>query len=268
MNDWMVACPECGTRFRVQEGQLVVADGIVRCGACLEVFQASERLELFDPDAPVQEPEPVSTLQDRHRSVLAGRGDVPDHDMDFESLPKPGPNMPLAEVLAPTPPSLDAGLARPRHQLSWALVLLVGLLLAAGQFAYWTFEESALDPELRPYYAWFCERVGCVLPERRDVAGIRSRRLSVSSHPDYEDALLLEASLENAAPHPQPFPIIEVRFETVRGDPVAVRRFAPEHYLAGEVAVGTLMPTNRSVRIALEFESPGDEAVNYQLRFW
>ncbi|TVS17314.1 MAG: DUF3426 domain-containing protein [Gammaproteobacteria bacterium] len=268
MNGWMVACPECGTRFRVQEGQLVVADGIVRCGACLTVFQASERLELFDPNAPVAAPEQASTPRDRHRSVLAGRGEASEDDVDFEPLQGPVPTMPLAEVLAPTPPSLEADTTKAQHRLGWAVVLGFGLLLAAGQFVYWTFPDGALDPELRPYYAWFCERVGCALPERRDVAAIRSRRLSVTSHPDYAYALLLEAAIENAASYPQPFPIIEVRFETVRGEAVAVRRFAPEHYLAGEVAIGTQMPPNRSVRIAMAFESPGDDAVNYQLRFW
>ena len=37
-------CPSCETRFRVSETQLEVAEGRVRCGACLTVFQATEHL--------------------------------------------------------------------------------------------------------------------------------------------------------------------------------------------------------------------------------
>jgi predicted Zn finger-like uncharacterized protein len=33
-------CPDCQTTFKVTEAQLLVADGSVRCGACLHIFQA------------------------------------------------------------------------------------------------------------------------------------------------------------------------------------------------------------------------------------
>lgn len=35
-------CPHCQTSFRVTESQLATARGLVRCGACLEVFNAAE----------------------------------------------------------------------------------------------------------------------------------------------------------------------------------------------------------------------------------
>jgi predicted Zn finger-like uncharacterized protein len=37
-------CPECSTSFRVTEDQLAVANGAVRCGACLQVFSATDHL--------------------------------------------------------------------------------------------------------------------------------------------------------------------------------------------------------------------------------
>ncbi|NVK02927.1 MAG: zinc-ribbon domain-containing protein, partial [Oceanospirillaceae bacterium] len=33
-------CPECQALFRVSEGQMRLAQGQVRCGACLTVFDA------------------------------------------------------------------------------------------------------------------------------------------------------------------------------------------------------------------------------------
>ncbi|NLY58064.1 MAG: DUF3426 domain-containing protein, partial [Gammaproteobacteria bacterium] len=35
-------CPHCQTRFRLTPEQLSVANGHVRCGACLEVFHAAD----------------------------------------------------------------------------------------------------------------------------------------------------------------------------------------------------------------------------------
>ncbi|MCZ6888984.1 MAG: zinc-ribbon domain-containing protein [Gammaproteobacteria bacterium] len=45
-------CPHCHTRFRVTESQLQAADGRVRCGACLSVFQGADHLLWNDADGP------------------------------------------------------------------------------------------------------------------------------------------------------------------------------------------------------------------------
>lgn len=49
-------CPSCQTRFRLTPEQLLVAAGNVRCGACLEVFNASEAAVTEPPTAPTAEP--------------------------------------------------------------------------------------------------------------------------------------------------------------------------------------------------------------------
>lgn len=49
-------CPECETSFRVSDVQLGAAGGIVRCGACLEVFRAMDHRV----DVPAQSPLPAA----------------------------------------------------------------------------------------------------------------------------------------------------------------------------------------------------------------
>ncbi|WP_148864306.1 DUF3426 domain-containing protein [Marinobacter fonticola] len=46
----LTRCPHCETRFRVTEEQLGIARGKVRCGNCMEVFNA---LEHSEPESPV-----------------------------------------------------------------------------------------------------------------------------------------------------------------------------------------------------------------------
>jgi len=54
MTESLVAqCPHCHTRFRVTQEHLAAADGDVRCGVCLEVFNASNQA------APLTAPEPA-----------------------------------------------------------------------------------------------------------------------------------------------------------------------------------------------------------------
>lgn len=41
---FITQCPHCGTSFRVKDDQLAVANGSVRCGACLQVFSARNHI--------------------------------------------------------------------------------------------------------------------------------------------------------------------------------------------------------------------------------
>ncbi len=82
MNGGIVTeCPECETRFNVSEGQLKLADGKVRCGACLRVFDAraqqpySERL---DASPEVSSTEGVTPQQKYSLHVRYARHDQPD----------------------------------------------------------------------------------------------------------------------------------------------------------------------------------------------
>lgn len=50
MTTFVTQCPHCRTSFRVSRAQLTSARGVVRCGACLEVFNAAK--DLRSDDAP------------------------------------------------------------------------------------------------------------------------------------------------------------------------------------------------------------------------
>ncbi|MBC3362965.1 DUF3426 domain-containing protein [Pseudomonas sp. SWRI154] len=43
-DSFVTQCPHCHTSFRVSHGQLSVARGVVRCGSCLQVFNAARQL--------------------------------------------------------------------------------------------------------------------------------------------------------------------------------------------------------------------------------
>jgi predicted Zn finger-like uncharacterized protein len=66
-DSFVTQCPHCQTSFRVSHAQLSVARGVVRCGSCLQVFNAAKQLleqhagkDAGVPVAPViAEPSPV-----------------------------------------------------------------------------------------------------------------------------------------------------------------------------------------------------------------
>ncbi|MFJ2428875.1 DUF3426 domain-containing protein [Pseudomonas sp. NPDC087804] len=66
-DSFVTQCPHCQTSFRVSHAQLSVARGVVRCGSCLQVFNAAKQLleqhagkDAVTPVAPsIVEPAPI-----------------------------------------------------------------------------------------------------------------------------------------------------------------------------------------------------------------
>ncbi|MGV2293119.1 DUF3426 domain-containing protein [Trinickia sp. YCB016] len=65
-------CPHCETVFRIQETQLALRGGLVRCGSCQSVFNASENLVDTDNGAkPVESGAPVETPRAQEPAAAA-----------------------------------------------------------------------------------------------------------------------------------------------------------------------------------------------------
>lgn len=62
-DSFVTQCPHCQTSFRVSHAQLSVARGVVRCGSCLQVFNAARQLleQRAGKEAVVNSPAPAAT---------------------------------------------------------------------------------------------------------------------------------------------------------------------------------------------------------------
>ncbi|MHC8289176.1 DUF3426 domain-containing protein [Pseudomonas sp. XS1P51] len=91
-DSFVTQCPHCQTSFRVSHAQLSVARGVVRCGSCLQVFNAAKQLleqrvgkEADTPVAPAivdtPEPEPRAISQ---KQWTAAELDLDSLDLDEE----------------------------------------------------------------------------------------------------------------------------------------------------------------------------------------
>lgn len=152
-------------------------------------------------------------------------------------------------------------------RLLWSLLILLALTGLAGQYVYYNFEQLARQEQLRPWFERVCPLLGCELPPLVDVSLVKSSNLVVRNHPTHPGALTVDAIIYNRADFAQPFPLLELRFEDINGQPLASRRFKPSEYLAGELAGRSDMPPQTPIHIALEIVDPGTRAVNYSLAF-
>ncbi|MEG0859686.1 MAG: DUF3426 domain-containing protein [Pseudomonas sp.] len=98
-DSFVTQCPHCQTSFRVNHNQLSVARGMVRCGACLQVFNAAKQLleqsaaqqpavepAPPEPVAPVPAPAPTATVAKREWSATELDLDQLDLDQELARL--------------------------------------------------------------------------------------------------------------------------------------------------------------------------------------
>jgi predicted Zn finger-like uncharacterized protein len=91
-DSFVTQCPHCQTSFRVSHAQLSAARGVVRCGSCLQVFNAAKQLleqagkEPVAPVAPAiaQTPEPAEPRAISQKQWSAAELDLDSLDLDEE----------------------------------------------------------------------------------------------------------------------------------------------------------------------------------------
>lgn len=152
-----------------------------------------------------------------------------------------------------------------KKRLLWPALALVALLLLLGQVAWLEYHRLNRIEPYRSMYAIACQYLNCTLPDMVDRSKIQTSNLVVRSHPEVEDALMVDVILRNNAEFEQTFPSLLLTFSNLRNEPVASRRLSPDEYLGGELAGSNLMPVRQPIHIGLEIADPGQEAVSYSI---
>ncbi len=87
-DSFVTQCPHCQTSFRVSHAQLSVARGVVRCGACLQVFNAARQLlEQRASDDSAKEALPASPVL----AALPEPEALPPPELELRPEPEPEP---------------------------------------------------------------------------------------------------------------------------------------------------------------------------------
>lgn len=254
-------CPNCQTSFRVTQAQLRAASGSVRCGSCMQVFDArtqmgetsqtpeetpSQPASATEPSKPDNAEEILTT--DKAQESESGFHDIL-HTLDKEHL------------------ELDETQDKKSgKRLIWALLSLLAIITLGLQVAWFNKDTLSLKPELRSAYEWTCQQLNCQLPAQLDPKAIKSTQMLVRTHPEAEGVLIVDSVIINEAPFPQPWPKLEILFSDINNQPVASRQFKPREYLGGTLAGSREIPSLQPVRLSLEILDPGSNAINYKLR--
>ena len=232
-------CPSCQTRFRVTEEQLAVADGRVRCGACLAVFDGREAEVRDDEAATVGDPvdvlleieEPAETAS---RPDPAQEGELPPHEYE-----EPG---------------------RPLHPMLFATAIAAMLVLLAAGVLVLQYEVYVHDPELRQAY----EIAGVEVPRYKALDKIDLANPSVDERLGAPEGLIVRLDLTNIAPRYQQFPTLAVRFHRGDGALLAEQRVEPAAYLPNPTQSRRMLP-KQATSVVLRLDDPGPAAASYSI---
>jgi len=245
MDFYVTRCPECQTAFRMTPAQLAAADGKVRCGACLTVFNATDN-------------GPEDTIRARMAELdLTEEQDEPKFGADnLESLHR------VRDTVELELPQAKARRAKQLLQATAALILIAALLL---QYLWHNRLVLAQDPDRRAWAELLCSVLPCELPPLHDMSAFSGNSLVIRSHPEQLDQLQLTLTVGNTARFAQPFPSIEVVFRDTDQRRVAQRLITPTEYLSDELQAVTFMPADSTIQIQVDLDDPGDQAVNYDV---
>lgn len=287
-------CPECGTCFKVSQDQLEVRHGLVRCGRCQAVFNATAHLRDGQPSPQL---DLLATLAEQPAPSIATPGE-PAPERHEEQVPVGEATIPLAALPAEPQPAADiaateqekviepATLAQQitlaegalEHHLAvpkkkkkkrrwpWIIGCLLLLILMLAQAVYFfRIELAARLPGLKPALVSYCALLKCSipLPRKMDLISIESSELEAD--PAHANAITLNAILRNHAPYAQAYPDLELTFTDTQDNLVARRTFKPGDYLKPDENEKQGMAPNREASIKLHLDTTDLKPTGYRL---
>lgn len=152
--------------------------------------------------------------------------------------------------------------------LFWTSACFLGLIVLLLQLLWFNRDQVLLKyPQLTPYAKQVCNKLDCRLIRQRDARAIKLVNRDVRLHPDYEDTLLVNATMNNQLSVRQPYPRVQLTLFDTSGALLGYRNFAPSDYLDASIDLDEGMPVNIPVHFILEVSGPTAGAVSFEFRF-
>jgi hypothetical protein len=107
--------------------------------------------------------------------------------------------------------------------------------------------------------------LGVSLEPRWDVQAYDVHQLGATSDPSAANRLIVRASIKNAAPRPQPLPLLRVAVQDRFGNRIASSDVTPAAYAPRTMAQQTRLASGQRVDIEMRFVDPGTEAVGFEI---
>ena len=184
--------------------------------------------------------------------------------------PPPARSAPEAAVRAPrkTRPGADVyqstGMERLLPHL-WRASAAVALLVLLAQIVNHYRDQLAATARLHRPLTRLYASLGVPLVPRWDLRAYEVRQLGASVEPTSAGVITVRASIKNAAPQPQPLPLLRVTLQDRFGNRIAARDVAPPSYLPHAPSASALLSAGERIDAEMGFVDPGANAVGFEI---
>jgi predicted Zn finger-like uncharacterized protein len=276
-------CPRCRTLFRVTPNQLQARSGRVRCGRCMNAFDAYDALaaettnilpapaaetETAAEPAPAPvDPSPVTAAAIAPTAPIA----------EPPPAPPPPPAQPAPVVTAAPDPKPEPE-AEPRSRfvetfthptpahLRLAGVAALALLLVLQMVFAYRSEIVARSPMVRSVLTSMCEHAGCrvSLPQRPELVRIEASDVHMVDA-NRPQLIQLTATLRSYAGYDLAYPALDLVLTNANEHALARRIFRPDEYLDASRDPDAGIPANAEITVALDLDTGDLNAAGFRL---
>jgi len=261
----LTKCPHCKTLFRIRHEHLAIANGEVRCGVCFKVFNAKTEGLSYSEESGVKTPQPHTSRE--QATELLEDLELPHTADNVQTDSTATPNQadinqlhiddePIEQFFSATEPR------RFERPWLWGTLCLLTIFTLTAQWLWFNMDSYSINPRWRPWYQTACQYLGCQPAEFVALKQIHTERLTVKTHADYSNVLVVDLIINNRASLPQPLPAINLAFYDINGVTLASRLLRPQEYLDKAITLQR-MPVNTPIHLSFSIMDPGNTAVNY-----
>ena len=213
-------------------------------------------------EEPLQE-EPLAQVTERLKEQ--SNDQLPTNGPARAIVPDPEQTRPFTAVRA-EPVMIRSTQTHSGINLSGLMLILLAIILFAGQLLWFNRQPLSAIPELTQLYQQACQHLPCKLLPVIDLKQIDTRQLVIQEHTRYQGALSVSLLIENIAPTAQPYPAVLLSFTDRKGKLISQRLFEPEDYLNNRQLNLQQMPAQQMVQISFDILDPGRRAISYEAR--
>lgn len=254
-------CPACQTQFFATEEQLNKHGGKVRCGQCLQIFDAKSQLvstatdsieEANNPSISFKDiisPTNVSNADekpDESKAAVESTVDISstaDISLTAVSDTQAANSADKTAAISKQQPSyFDDAVKKSKlsnkkpavysRRWLWAVACLVMVLITCLNSIYFLRNEIAIYyPNLKPYLLKACQQISCNIELPKNIELIVIDDSDMQEDAEHSGLIKFSSKLINTGSHLLQYPNLELTLTDVDDKPVLRRIFKPDEYL-------------------------------------
>lgn len=156
-----------------------------------------------------------------------------------------------------------------RERSPWVLrssLFALVIVLAAMLFGYKERDKLVNSPQVRPMLAGVCTVLPCEVPAHVDISAFKTIKRAAFSHPNIQNALIIDLAFVNEAAFSQPHPVLELKLTDVTGRLVVKNKFLPSDYM-DSWRDGDQVASGQRLNVSLTVEDPGRDVTSFVVAF-